>query len=41
MDQQVYEPETVLEFWFPDTCHEAAPESPAAFWDERMHGGMD
>ncbi|MDU9002634.1 DUF924 family protein [Sedimentitalea todarodis] len=41
MDKQTYMPETVLDFWFPDSGHEAAPESHAAFWDERMQGGMD
>lgn len=41
MDQQTYEPEAVLDFWFPDTGHENASESHAAFWDERMQGGMD
>ena len=34
-------PDDVLNFWFPDTGHEASPETHAAFWDERMQGGMD
>ncbi|MEP3333035.1 DUF924 family protein [Sedimentitalea sp.] len=41
MDKETYTPEMVLEFWFPDTGHENAPESHAVFWDERMQGGMD
>ena len=34
-------PDDVPNFWFPDTGHEASPETHAAFWDERMQGGMD
>jgi uncharacterized protein (DUF924 family) len=36
-----YRPEQVLDFWFPDTGHENDPEAHAAFWHERMQGGMD
>lgn len=31
----------ILDFWFPDTGHEASPKTHGAFWDERMQGGMD
>jgi uncharacterized protein (DUF924 family) len=31
----------VLDFWFPDSGHETALDSHAAFWTERMQGGMD
>ncbi|WP_299350746.1 DUF924 family protein [uncultured Shimia sp.] len=34
-------PESVLEFWFPDTGHQYDAEAHGAFWDERMQGGMD
>jgi len=34
-------PTDVLDFWFPDTGHQNAPETYAAFWSERMQGGMD
>ena len=33
--------EEVLELWFPDSGHQATNESHAAFWQERMQGGMD
>jgi uncharacterized protein (DUF924 family) len=36
-----FEPSEVLDFWFPDTGHWTAPETHAAFWDQRMQGGMD
>ena len=36
-----YDPESVLEFWFPDTGHWNSPETHGAFWEERMQGGMD
>ena len=38
---QTHAPESVLDFWFPDTGHEDSPEAHAAFWDARMQGGMD
>ena len=34
-------PTDVLDFWFPDTGHQNTPETYAAFWSERMQGGMD
>lgn len=34
-------PETVLDLWFPDSGHERSVDSHAAFWTERMQGGMD
>ncbi|MEP2028702.1 MAG: DUF924 family protein [Paracoccaceae bacterium] len=33
--------EEVLRFWFPDNGHQNDVETHAAFWDERMQGGMD
>ncbi len=36
-----FDPQHVLDFWFPDNDHWTAPESHIAFWDERMRGGMD
>ena len=36
-----FRPEDVLDFWFPDTGHWHDPETHAAFWFERMQGGMD
>ena len=36
-----YRPEQVLELWFPDSGHQHDPQRHAAFWDERMQGGMD
>jgi uncharacterized protein (DUF924 family) len=36
-----FSPTDVLELWFPDTGHQNQLESHAAFWDERMQGGMD
>lgn len=41
MDQQVFQPETVLALWFPDSGHQRDMQTHAAFWDERMQGGMD
>ena len=36
-----YRPEQVLDLWFPDSGHQNDPQKHAAFWDERMQGGMD
>ncbi len=36
-----YQPEQVLDLWFPDSGHQNDPAAHAAFWDERMQGGMD
>ena len=36
-----FSPTDVLELWFPDTGHQNRLETHAAFWDERMQGGMD
>lgn len=41
MSADQYNPEQVLDFWFPDTGHQNSIETHAAFWDERMQGGMD
>lgn len=41
MDMQTFQPEQVLDFWFPDTGHQNSRETHGAFWDERMQGGMD
>ena len=37
----IHRQQDVLDLWFPDTGHEASPETHGAFWDERMQGGMD
>lgn len=34
-------PETVLDLWFPQDGHWTSPERHNAFWQTRMHGGMD
>lgn len=36
-----HDPRQVLDFWFPDDGHQNAMETHGAFWDKRMHGGMD
>jgi len=36
-----FDPQDVLDFWFPETGHENDPETHRAFWVERMQGGMD
>ena len=36
-----YSPADVLDFWFSETGYENTPETYAAFWTERMQGGMD
>jgi len=38
---QSFSPLDVLDLWFPDTGHENSAETHAAFWNERMQGGMD
>jgi uncharacterized protein (DUF924 family) len=40
-DLTEFDPQTVLDLWFPDNGHWTSPETHRAFWDERMHGGMD
>ncbi|MGB3278733.1 MAG: DUF924 family protein [Pseudorhodobacter sp.] len=40
-DQTDFDPQAVLDFWFPDNGHWTSAETHAAFWDERMQGGMD
>lgn len=37
----MFTPDLVLDLWFPDTGHELDPDTHAAFWNERMQGGMD
>ena len=37
----MFSPDTVLDLWFPDSGHERDPDAHAAFWNERMQGGMD
>jgi uncharacterized protein (DUF924 family) len=41
MNTAPFKPSDVLDLWFPDTGHESNPETHAAFWEERMQGGMD
>lgn len=41
MTDAQFTPDMVLEFWFPETGHQNDPATHAAFWDERMQGGMD
>jgi hypothetical protein len=41
MTENTFEPNEVLDLWFPQTSHETAIETHGAFWDERMQGGMD
>lgn len=41
MQPQEHRPEQVLDFWFPDNGHQHSLEAHAAFWTERMQGGMD
>ncbi len=36
-----FDPQEVLDLWFPDTGHETDSAAHSAFWDERMQGGMD
>lgn len=36
-----FRPEEVLELWFPENRHWETAERHAAFWTERMQGGMD
>jgi len=40
-DTETYSPAEVLDFWFPADGHEGAAATHAAFWIERMQGGMD
>lgn len=41
MAKSDYRPEQVLDLWFPDNGHWNDAEAHAAFWHERMQGGMD
>ncbi len=41
MNDITYSQQDVLDLWFPDTGHESSVDSHAAFWEERMQGGMD
>ena len=41
MDKDELSPDDVLGLWFPDTGHWNDPQSHAAFFTERMQGGMD
>ncbi len=36
-----FDPQDILDFWFPDNGHWTSRETHAAFWDDRMQGGMD
>ncbi|MEM9318113.1 MAG: DUF924 family protein [Pseudomonadota bacterium] len=36
-----FEPQSVLDLWFPDNGHWNSPETHREFWDTRMQGGMD
>lgn len=37
----MFSPDPVLDLWFPASGHETDPEAHAAYWNERMQGGMD
>lgn len=41
MTSPIFNPQDVLDFWFPDIGHQNSLETHGAFWDERMQGGMD
>jgi uncharacterized protein (DUF924 family) len=41
MPSDSFAPDLVLDLWFPDSGHERSVETHAAFWTERMQGGMD
>ena len=41
MAETVFDPDEVLNLWFPDTGHQHDREAHGRFWDERMQGGMD
>ncbi len=41
MANESFQPNDVLDFWFPDTGHQNAIETHGAFFQERMQGGMD
>jgi len=36
-----FQPDQILNLWFPDDGHQNDPETHSAFWDTRMQGGMD
>jgi uncharacterized protein (DUF924 family) len=38
---QTHDPQTVLDFWFPEDGHWKTVETHAEFWNQRMQGGMD
>ncbi len=38
---RTYQPEQVLDLWFPDDGHQHDPDRHTAFWETRMQGGMD
>lgn len=41
MTETQFKPDDVLSLWFPDNGHWEDPDTHAAFWTERMQGGMD
>lgn len=41
MNRATFDPQQVLDLWFPDTGHQHSMETHSAFWTERMQGGMD
>ncbi|WP_204115484.1 DUF924 family protein [Shimia biformata] len=41
MAKSNFDPQVVLDLWFPASGHEKTIETHGAFWDERMQGGMD
>jgi len=41
MNNTNYSPSEVLDLWFPDSGHQNDISTHAAFWEERMQGGMD
>jgi uncharacterized protein (DUF924 family) len=38
---ETFDPQTVLDFWFPDDGHWESLETHLAFWEYRMRGGVD
>jgi uncharacterized protein (DUF924 family) len=41
MTDPVFDPQQVLDFWFPESGHQDDRAAHGAFWAERMQGGMD
>lgn len=41
MERDNFQPDDVLDLWFPDTGHQNDPKAHSEFWQDRMQGGMD